>query len=136
MHIVCFQNNSIFYNSYFKCIEQRLFRIERITFSRYYVVNLEKCEIVFKLSASNCIRHNIIIFEKCEIVFKFLASHYSYHCELNCIIVLMFVVMQLLILIKLFEFSGKRTCSLNNLGCLDSSRNATLCERYSNGKMR
>ena len=25
-----------------------------ITFSRYYVVNLEKCEIVFKLLASNC----------------------------------------------------------------------------------
>ena len=33
MHIVSFQNNSIFYNSYFKCIEQGVFRIERITFT-------------------------------------------------------------------------------------------------------
>ena len=55
MHLVSFQNNSIFYNSYIKCIEQGVFRIERITFSRYYVENLEKCEIVFKLLASNCI---------------------------------------------------------------------------------
>ena len=54
MNIVSFQNNSIFYNSYFKCIEQGAFRIKRITFSRYYVVNLEKCETVFKLLESNC----------------------------------------------------------------------------------
>ena len=55
MHIVSFQKNSVFYNSYFKCIEQGVFRIERITFSRYYVVNLEEWEIVFKLLTSNCI---------------------------------------------------------------------------------
>ena len=55
MHLVSFQNNSIFYNSYIKCVEQGVFRIERLTFSRYYVANLEKCEIVFKLLASNCI---------------------------------------------------------------------------------
>ena len=54
MHIVSFQKNSAFYNSYFKCIEQGILGIERITFSRYYVVNLEKCEIVFKRLASNC----------------------------------------------------------------------------------
>ena len=54
MHLVSFQNNSIFYNSYIRCIEQGVFKIERITFSRYYVANLEKCEIVFKLLASNC----------------------------------------------------------------------------------
>ena len=52
--IVSFQKNSIFSNSYFKCIEQGVFRIERTTFSRYYVVNLEECEIVFKLLTSNC----------------------------------------------------------------------------------
>ena len=54
MHIVSFQNNSIFYNRYFKCVEKEVFRIERIAFSRYYVVNLEKFKIVFNLSASNC----------------------------------------------------------------------------------
>ena len=54
MHLVSFQNNSIFYNSYIKCIEQGVFRIERITFSRYDMVNLEKCEVVFKFLASNC----------------------------------------------------------------------------------
>ena len=53
MHIVSFQHNSVFYDSYIKCIEQRLFRIERITFT-VYVVNLEKCEIVFQRLASNC----------------------------------------------------------------------------------
>ena len=37
-----------------KFIERRAFRIKLITFSRYYVVNLEKCEIVFKLLESNC----------------------------------------------------------------------------------
>ena len=58
MHIVSFQKNSVFYNRYFKCIEQEFFRIERKKFSRYYVVNLEKCEIVFKLLASNCILPN------------------------------------------------------------------------------
>ena len=47
-----FQNNSIFYSSYIKCMEQAVFGIERITSSRYYVVNLEKCEIVFKLLES------------------------------------------------------------------------------------
>ena len=52
--IVSFRNNSIFYNSYIKCIEQGVFEVERITFSRYYVVNLEKCEIVIKLLESNC----------------------------------------------------------------------------------
>ena len=35
--------------SLIKYIEQGVFRIERITFSRYYAVNLEKCEIVFVL---------------------------------------------------------------------------------------
>ena len=56
MHLVSFQNNSIFYNSYIKSIEQGVFRIKRITFSKiYYMVNLEKCEIVFKLLESNCI---------------------------------------------------------------------------------
>ena len=55
MHIVSFQNNSKIFNSNFKYIEQGFFRIERITFSRYYVVKLEKCEIVFKFLASNCI---------------------------------------------------------------------------------
>ena len=54
MLLVSFQHNSIFYNSYIKCIEQGVFRIERITFSRYYVVNMEKFENVFKLLASNC----------------------------------------------------------------------------------
>ena len=38
--------NSVFHNSHFKCIEQGVFRIQRTTFSRCYVVNLEKCEIV------------------------------------------------------------------------------------------
>ena len=52
MRMVSFQNNSIFYN------KERLFRIERITFSRYYVVNLEKCEIGFKPLTSNC---NLVI---------------------------------------------------------------------------
>ena len=61
MHIVSFQNNSIFYNSYIKFIEQGVFRIKRITFSRYYVVNLKKCEIVFKLLASNCIEKKYIV---------------------------------------------------------------------------
>ena len=55
MHIVSFQRNSVFDISYIKYIEQGVFRIERITFSRYYVVNVEMCEIVFKLLASNCI---------------------------------------------------------------------------------
>ena len=54
MIIVSFQNYSIFYNRYIKCIEQEVFRIERIIFSRYYMVNPEKCEIVFKRLASNC----------------------------------------------------------------------------------
>ena len=39
-----------------KCFEQGLSRIDRTTFSRYYEVNLEKCEIVFKHLASNCIK--------------------------------------------------------------------------------
>ena len=56
IHIVSSENNSIFYNSYIKCIEQGVFRIEHITVSRYYVVNLEKYEIVFKLLASNCMK--------------------------------------------------------------------------------
>ena len=55
IHKVYFQNNSIFCDRYFKSIEQCVFKIERITFTRYYVVNLEKWEIVFKLLESNCI---------------------------------------------------------------------------------
>ena len=54
MHIASFKNNFIFYNSDFKCIEQGFIRIERTTFSTYYLVNLEKYKIVFKLLASNC----------------------------------------------------------------------------------
>ena len=54
MHVVSFQNNSLFYNSYFKCSQQGVFRIERITLSRYHVVILEKCEIVFKFLANKC----------------------------------------------------------------------------------
>ena len=54
MHLVSFQNNSIFYISYFKCIGPGVFRIERIKY-RHDVVILEKCDIVFKLLASNCI---------------------------------------------------------------------------------
>ena len=34
-------------------LNKAFFRIEHITFSRNYMVNLEKCEIVFKLLASN-----------------------------------------------------------------------------------
>ena len=60
MLLVSLQKNSIFYNSYIKCIEQGVFRIERITFSRYYVVNMEKFEIVFKLLASNCMFTQLI----------------------------------------------------------------------------
>ena len=55
MHIVSFQNNSVFFNSYFKCVEQEFFRIELAIFRRYYVVKLEKCEIVFKRLANNCV---------------------------------------------------------------------------------
>ena len=57
MLIVSFQNNSIFYNSYIKCTEQGVFRIERIKISKNYVV---KGEIVFKLLASNCISSFLI----------------------------------------------------------------------------
>ena len=60
--MIYFQNNSIFYNSGFKCIEQRFFKIERTTFSRYYVVKLEKCEIVFKLLASIKTAISVILF--------------------------------------------------------------------------
>ena len=68
-----FQNNSIFYSSYIKCIEQGVFRIERITFSRYYVVNLEKCEIVFKLLASNCIstkKRSLLVYTTSKSILK------------------------------------------------------------------
>ena len=61
MHIVSFQENSIFDNSYIKCTERGVFRIEHMAFSRYYVVNLEKCEIVFKLLASNCMFSSVYV---------------------------------------------------------------------------
>ena len=54
MHVVSFQNYSIFYNSFNKCIEQGVFRIERIIFSRYYVLILEKCCI--KISVQQIIQ--------------------------------------------------------------------------------
>ena len=54
MHRVSFQKSCLFYNSCFKCIEQGVLRIKRVTFSRYYRLNLKKCEIVFKFFASNC----------------------------------------------------------------------------------
>ena len=63
IHLVPSQNNIIFYNNYIKCIEQGVFRIERKTFSRHYVLNVEKCETVFKLLAStlNTMLNNIYV---------------------------------------------------------------------------
>ena len=55
MQLYIFQNNFIFYNSYFKRIEQGVSRIERLIFCRYYMVIVEKFEIVFNFLASNCI---------------------------------------------------------------------------------
>ena len=53
--MVTFQNNSVFYNSHFKWIEQGVVRIDSITNSRYYMAIFEMGEIVFKLLASHCI---------------------------------------------------------------------------------
>ena len=54
MHLLTIQNNSVFFNSHFKWIEHIFFRVERKTIGRYYVLILNKCEIVFKFFASHC----------------------------------------------------------------------------------
>ena len=79
LHIVPFQKNFIFYNRDFKCIEQGVFRIQRVKFCRYYVLNLEKCVIVFKLLASNCmlrryIVRNMILNENLRVNFFFFST--------------------------------------------------------------